>query len=77
MEVGRCGCPISVMIFMMYTAPFALMKSAPKSASAADGITALMMWAMLRMEPCDGGVFALFEQKDMPPTLLLASGMFW
>lgn len=55
MGVRVCGCPISVSIFLMYTASFALTNSAPSSAFAADDMTALIIWAMLRMAPLLGG----------------------
>jgi hypothetical protein len=52
--VFGCICPISSNMFLMYTVSFALMKSAPSSASAADDMTALITCAMLRMAPLFG-----------------------
>ena len=47
MEVSDCRCPICARMFLMYTASLALMNSPPKSASAAEDITALIICATL------------------------------
>ena len=55
MGVAGCLCPISSNIILIYTASLAIIYSAASSASVADVITCLMMWAMLRMAPLLGG----------------------
>ena len=57
--VGGCGCPISVSMFMRWTASFALMKIPTSSASAAEDMTDFMICDMLRMAPLFGGMYAL------------------
>ena len=55
MGVAGCLCPISSYIILIYTASLAIIYSAASSASVADVITCLMMWAMLRMALLLGG----------------------
>ena len=75
--VGGFGCPISVSMFLRWTAPFALMKIPPSYASDAEYITALMICDMLRVAPFFGGVSALVDNKKCPTSLLRASGLLW
>ena len=49
-------------MFLIYIASFALINSAPSSASAAEDITALIIWAMLRIAPLLGGNFLSDER---------------
>ena len=72
MGVAGCLCPIFSNIILMYTASLAIINSAASSASVADVITCLMMWAMLRMVPLLGGISALVDMKKCPPALLRA-----
>ena len=74
--VGGCLWPISLRMARMYTASRAMMYKAPSLALAADDITFLMIWAMLRTAPLFCGIAALFDRKKCPPTLLLACGLF-
>ncbi len=55
MGVAGCLCPISSNIILIYTASLAIIYSAASSASVADVMTFLMMWAMLRIAPLLGG----------------------
>ncbi len=59
MGVADCVCPISSNIILIYTASCAIVYSAASSASVANVMTCLMMWAMLRMAPFLGGISAL------------------
>ena len=72
--VGGCGCPISSKMIRMYTASRAMMYNAPNSASVADDMTCLMMWAILRRAPLFVGTSPPLERKKCPPALLLAFG---
>ena len=56
------GWPISSSIWRRWTASFALMNSAPSSASAAHDITALMIVAIVRIAPLLGGNFLSFDK---------------
>lgn len=56
----------------MMTANFALMKSAPSSASAAEDMTALITWDKLMSAPLFGGMGELEDKKWCPPALLRA-----
>ena len=62
--VGSCGCPISVSIFLRWTASFTLMKIPPSSDSAVEEMTDFMICAMLRMDPLFGGMYELVENKN-------------
>ena len=64
-DVGGCRCPISVSMFLRWTASFALMKIPPSSASAAEDKTALIICDMLRMAPLFGGMSALVDKKNV------------
>ena len=72
--VAGCLCPISSNIILMHTASLAIIYSAASSASIANVITCLMMWAMLRMAPLLGGISALVDMKKCPTAWLLAFG---
>ena len=74
MGMAGCLCPISSNIIHIYTTSLAIIYSAASSASVADVITCLMMWAMLRMAPLLGGISALVDMKKCPPALLFAFG---
>ena len=74
MGVAGCLCPIFSNIILMYTASLAIMYSAASSASMADVITCLVMWAMLRMVPLLGGILALVDMKKCLPARLLSFG---
>ena len=76
MGVGGWGCPISTIMFLMYTASFVLMNSAPSSASAAGDMTALMICDMFTVAPFGGGVSSSFDRKN-PSIMLLACGMLF
>ena len=49
-----------------------LMKRDPKSASAADYMTAFMICEMVRTDPLFGGTAESSDMKKCPPALLLA-----
>jgi hypothetical protein len=53
--VSGCKCSISLIIFLIYTASFAMMTSSPSLASETDDMMALIIWTMLRMAPLLGG----------------------
>ena len=61
--VGGCLCPIYSSIILMYTALRAMMYSAASSASVADVMTCLIMWAMLRIAPLFCCIVALLDKK--------------
>jgi hypothetical protein len=66
------GWPISVSICHMYTASFAFKNNAPNSASAIDGMTALIIVATVNFAPLLGGEELLFARKECPHTQLCA-----
>ena len=70
--VFGCGWPNSTSVVRIGTANFALMKSAPNSASAAELITALMICEMLRMAPLLRGISSSLDMKKCPPARLRA-----
>ena len=55
MGVGGCGWPISSAVVRAGIAWREFMYRAPISASAADDMTALMIWAIFNMAPLSGG----------------------
>ena len=61
--VGGCLCHISSNTIMMYTASCDMMYSAASSASVADVMTCLIMWAMLRTAPFFCGIVASLDKK--------------
>ncbi len=74
--IGVLGylCPISCSVFLQGTASWALINIAPSSASAADDMTALMIWAVLSTAPLLAGSSSFSERKKWPPALLHALG---
>ena len=56
--IGYGGClqPISINVWRMGTIYLAVMYSTPISASAAEDITILMIWAIMRIDPLHSGV---------------------
>ena len=64
--------PISVRSCHIGTASHVLIYSAPSSASAAEDITALMSWAMLRTAPLLCGFATSDDMKKWPPAQLQA-----
>lgn len=70
--VGGCLCPISLRRCRIGTASRELMKRAPSSASAADDITALMIWAIVSTAPLLRGAWSFSDMKKCPPARLLA-----
>ena len=73
-SVLSCGCPISDSVVLCGTVSLALIYIAPVSASVADVITVLMIWAMFKTAPLLAGIAALLDMKKFPPALLLAPG---
>ena len=69
-----CG-PFLVRSLRIGTALPVLMYNAPNSASAAEDITALMSWAMLRKVSLLCGFVLLDDMKKGPPTRLRAFGL--
>jgi len=57
------------------TASRVLMYITPNSASAADDITAWMIWAVLSTVPLMAVSSSFSERKKYPPALLLACGL--
>ena len=72
--VRGCGWPISTRVVLTGTANFALMNIAPSSASAADDITALIIWEMFKIAPLFLGMSSLPAMKKCPPARLRAFG---
>ena len=60
-DVGGCVCPISSRAWRAGMASLQLMKSAPSSASAADDMTALMIFAIVNTAPLLVGNTVLFD----------------
>ena len=58
----------------MKTASRALMYNAASSASVAEAMTCLMIWAIFKMAPLLGGISALEERKKWPSAWLHAPG---
>ena len=70
-----CSCPISCSVFLQGTASRVLLNIAPSSTSAADDMTALMIWAVLSIAPLLAGSSLFSERKKWPPALLCALGL--
>ena len=68
------GCPISDSVIICGTASLALIYIALISASDADVMTALMIWAILKTASLLAGIAALLDIKKCPPALLLIPG---
>ena len=65
MYVGGYGCPISSSVWRAGMASHELMQRAPISASAAEGMTALITWAMVSTAPLLG-VWMIIGHEQMP-----------
>jgi hypothetical protein len=74
--VRICGCPISSSVCHIETAISALMNNAPSSASAADDITALIIYNILSTTaPLLAGMSSVPAMNMWPPALLWALGL--
>ena len=67
-----CGHPIPPSVLRIGTIFLALMYSATSSASAADVITGLTIFAIFKIAPFSSGVATSSVQKMCAPALLLA-----
>ena len=66
--VGGCVCPISSSIILMYTASLAMMYNPARSTLVADGMTSLMMCAILSTSlKLFGGMVVLPNRKKCQP----------
>ncbi len=72
--VSGWGWPSSASVCRIETAIFALMNSAPNSASAADDMTALIIWEILSTAPLLRGMFSFPAMNMWPPARLRALG---
>ena len=72
--VGGWMWPISSRSVLAGMACLELRNNTPISASAAEDMTLLMIWAMLWKAPLFGGQSELSDMKKCPPALLLAFG---
>ncbi len=72
--VQGCGCPSWISVCRIETAVFALMNRAPSSASAADDMTARIIWEMLRTAPLLMGISSFPAMNMWPPARLRALG---
>ena len=71
--VSGWGWPSLTSVCRIETAVFALMNSAPNSASAADDMTALIIiWEILRTAPLLRGMFSFPAMNMWPPARLRA-----
>ena len=70
--VRGCRCPSSSSVCHIDTAIFALMNSAPSSASAADDMTAFIICDKFRTTWLLVGMWSWFARNMWPPSLLLA-----
>ena len=75
MSVCVCGWPSYLSILHIDTAVLALMNSTPSSASAAEDITALIIWDMLNTAPLLVGIFSCPAMNMCPPAQLRAFGL--
>ena len=76
-SVLGCGCPIYDSVILCGTASRVLMYIAPISYSAADVMTAFMIWAMLKTATLLAGISALLDKKNflrLGSLLLVQSG---
>jgi hypothetical protein len=74
-SVGDCLCPISSRMILMYTASLAIKYNPANSASVAEDITCLIMWAMFSTAPLFGGIGVSLDKKKCPPARLRALGL--
>ena len=72
--VSGWGWPSPMSVCRIETAVFALMNNAPNSASAADDMTALIIWEILRTAPLLRGMFSFPAMNMWPPAWLQAFG---
>ena len=70
-SVGGYSCPIALRACRAGMASLQLMKRAPSSASAAEDITALMIWEMVTTALLKSGMGELLYMKKWPPAWLL------
>ena len=70
--VGGCLCPIILSACRAGFAFLQLMKRATNLASAAEDITALMIWETVRTAPLFDWMASSLDMKKCPPALLLA-----
>ncbi len=75
MGVCICGWSSSSSILHIDTAGLALMNSAPSLVSAAEDITALIIWDMLNTAPLLVGIFSCPAVNMCPPAWLQAFGL--
>ena len=68
--VRGCGCPSLMSVCRIEMAVFALMNRAPSSASAADDMTARIIWEMLRTAPLLMGILSFPAMNMWPPARL-------
>ena len=73
-DIGGCGCPISLTVCHTGATNFALMYNAPNSDSTADDITALITCMVLWIVSLLAGNVVLLDMKKCPPALLLVCG---
>ena len=71
-SVGGCLCPMISSACRAGIAYLQFIKRAPSSDSAAEDITALMIWYTVRMAPLFADVASSLDMKKCPPALLLA-----
>ena len=67
-----CYQPISINVWRMGTISLAVMCSAPSSASAAEYITNLMIWEIVRIGPFHSGVGSFSDTTIWAPARLRA-----
>jgi hypothetical protein len=72
--VGGCLCPSSSNVVRIGTAILALINSPPSSASAANDITALIIFATVCTALLSRGSFSSSLKKKCPPVWLRALG---
>ena len=72
--IGNGGCfqPISINVWQVGTISLAVMYSAPSSASAAEYMTNLMIWAIVRIGPLHSGVGSFSDKNIWAPARLSA-----
>ena len=70
--IGEGGCfqPISINVWQMGTISLAVMYSAHSSASVAEDITNLMIWAIVRIAPFHSGVGSFYDKNIWNPARL-------
>ena len=70
--VGGCLCPIIPNAWCAGIASRQLMNRAPRSASAVEDMTDLMIWEIVMTSPFFDGMDTSSDMKKFPPALLLA-----